>query len=113
EILTYVSQHLSVALVRKRQEEALRASEARHRSLVESAVYGMYRSTVDGRFLDVNPALIQMLGYSSAEELLAVDMAREVYADPDQRAAVIHAYKESGYLGTVHLPWKRKTRHHT
>ena len=111
EILTYVSQHLSVALARKRQEEALRASEARHRSLVESAVYGMYRSTVDGRFLDVNPALVQMLAYSSPEELLAVDMAREVYADPDQRAAVIEAYKESGYLGTVELRWKRKDGH--
>jgi len=111
EILTYVSQHLSIALARKKQEEALRASEARHRSLVESAVYGMYRSTLDGRFLDVNPALVQMLGYSSAEELLAVDMAREVYADPDQRAAVIQAYNESGRLGTVELRWKRKDGH--
>ena len=111
EILTYVSQHISIALVRKRQEEALRVSEARHRSLVESAVYGMYRSTLDGRFLDVNPALVQMLGYSSAEELLAVDMARAVYADPDQRAAVIQAYNESGRLGTCELRWKRKDGH--
>jgi two-component system, cell cycle sensor histidine kinase and response regulator CckA len=111
EILTYVSQHISVALARKRQEEALRASEARHRSLVESAVYGMYRSTVDGRFLDVNPALVQMLGYSSPEELLAVDMAREIYADPDQRAAVIQAYNDSGRLGTIELRWKRKDGH--
>jgi len=111
EILTYVSQHISVALARKRQEEALRASEARHRSLVESAVYGMYRSSVDGRFLDVNPALVQMLGYSSAEELLSVDIAREIYADPDQRAAVIQAYNESGRLGTCELRWKRKDGH--
>jgi PAS domain S-box-containing protein len=111
EILTYVSQHISVALSRKRQEEALRASEARHRSLVESAVYGMYRSTLDGRFLDVNPALVQMLGYSSADELLSVDMAREVYADPDQRAAVIQAYNELGRLGTYELRWKRKDGH--
>src|SRR5205085_3331045 len=84
EILTYVSQHISVAVARKRQEEALRASEARHRSLVESAVYGMYRSSVDGRFLDVNQALVRMLGYSSAEELLAVDMASEVDDDHEQ-----------------------------
>jgi len=111
EILTYVSQHISVAVARKRQEEALRASEARHRSLVESAVYGMYRSSVDGRFLDVNPALVRMLGYSSAEELLAVDMASEVYADPEQRAAVLQAYNQSGHLGTIELRWKRKDGH--
>ncbi|MBV9072484.1 MAG: PAS domain S-box protein [Acidobacteria bacterium] len=112
EILTYVSQHISVAISRKKQEEALRASEARHRSLVESAVYGMYRSSLDGRFLDVNPALVKMLGYSSAEELLAVDMARDVYAEPDQRAAAIHAYTESGCLESCELRWKRKDGRH-
>ena len=112
EILTYVSQHISLALLRKRQEEALRASEMRHRSLVESAVYGMYRSSLDGRFLAVNPALVRMLGYGSAEELLAVDMARDIYVDPDQRAAVIHAYSESGCLESSELPWKRKDGRH-
>ncbi|PYY00916.1 MAG: hypothetical protein DMG64_15860 [Acidobacteria bacterium] len=111
EILTYASQHISVAVARKRQEEALRASEARHRSLVESAVYGMYRSTLDGRFLDVNPALVQMLGYSSAEELLTVDMARDIYADADQRAAILQAYSQSGRLSTCELRWKRKDGH--
>ena len=108
EILTYVSQHISVALVRKQQEEALRASEARHRSLVESAVYGMYRSSLDGRFLDVNPALVKMLGYASAEELLSVDMARDIYLEPEQRAAVIHAYRDSGCLESCELRWKKK-----
>src|SRR5438477_8431066 len=110
-ILNYVSQHIAIALIRKRQEEALRISEARHRSLVHSAVYGMYRSSVDGKFLDVNPALVRMLGYSSAEELLAVDMASEVYDDPEQRAAVLQAYNESGRLGTIELRWKRKDGH--
>jgi len=108
DILTYVSQYISVALVRKQQEEALRASEARHRSLVESAVYGMYRSSLDGKFLDVNPALVKMLGYSSAEELMCVDMARDIYLDSDQRAAVITAYHESGCLESCELRWKRK-----
>jgi PAS domain S-box-containing protein len=108
DILTYVSQHISVALVRKQQEEALRASEARHRSLVESAVYGMYRSSLDGKFLDVNPALVKMLGYASAEELMAVDMARDIYLDSEQRAAVINAYRESGCLESCELRWKRK-----
>ena len=108
EILTYASQHISVALVRKRQAEALRVSETRHRSLVESAVYGMYRSSLDGKFLDVNPALVKMLGYSSAEELLAIDMARDIYVQAEQRTAVINAYTESGCLESCELPWKRK-----
>ena len=47
--------------------------EERYRSLVQSSAYGIYRSSVEGKFLDVNPALITMLGYESAEELLRLD----------------------------------------
>jgi len=73
EILTFVSQHVGTAILRRRNEEALRASEARYRSQVQSAVYGIYRSSMaEDRFLDVNPALIGMLGYESLEEVLAL-----------------------------------------
>jgi PAS domain S-box-containing protein len=108
EILTYVSQHISLAIVRKRQEEALRASEARHRSLVESAVYGMYRSTIDGKFLDVNPALVKMLAYPSAEDLVSVDMARDLYVEPEQRQTVIDAHLQTGHIESCEVRWKRK-----
>ncbi|HET9742880.1 MAG TPA: PAS domain S-box protein [Terriglobales bacterium] len=111
EILNYVSQHISVAIMRKRQEEALRVSEVRYRSLVESAVYGMYRSSVDGRFLDVNPALVKMLGYDSAEELLAVSMGRDIYVDAEERAKVIASHRQSGKLETLELRWKKKDGH--
>ena len=53
---------LASAIEHKRNEEALRRSEARYRSLVQSAVYGIYRSSLEGRFLDVNPALIAHAG---------------------------------------------------
>jgi len=107
-ILNYVSQHIAVALVRKRQEEALRVSEARHRSLVQSAVYGMYRSSLDGKFLGVNPALVNMLGYASAQELLAVDLSKDVYVNPEHRAAIIREYIEFGTFQTGEVRWKRK-----
>lgn len=108
EILTYVSQHIAVAIERKRQQEALRISEARHRSLVESAVYGMYRSSIDGRFLDVNPALVNMLGYSSSDELMSVDMARDVYGDHEERGKILQNYFQNGKLETQEVRWKRK-----
>jgi PAS domain S-box len=108
EILTYVSQHIAVAIGRKRQEEALRISEARHRSLVESAVYGMYRSSIDGRFLDVNPALVNMLGYASTEELMSVDMARDIYGDHEERGKIIENYLQDGKLETQEVRWKRQ-----
>ena len=69
EILKFVSQQLAAAIEHKRYEEALRRSEARYRSLILSAAFGIYRCTLGGRFLDVNPALITMLGYGSVEEV--------------------------------------------
>ncbi len=64
--------HLAaLALERQRNAELLRSSEARYRSLFESMPIGLYRSTPEGRILDVNDALVQMLGYPSREALLA------------------------------------------
>ena len=48
---------------------ALRESESRYRELFENAIDGIYRSTPDGRFIAVNPALVRMLGFDSAREL--------------------------------------------
>jgi len=75
--------------VRKRAEEALRQSEQHYRSLVQNAPYGIYRSAVDGGFLAVNPALVDMLGYASEDELLAADVASDIYADPHERGRLI------------------------
>ncbi|HMK22039.1 MAG TPA: PAS domain S-box protein, partial [Terriglobales bacterium] len=108
EILTFVSQQLASAIDHKRHEEALRRSEARYRSLVQSAVYGIYRATVDGRFLDVNPALIQMLGYESVEQVLLLDPQREVFLNPAEHDRLMTTFQRTGSLDSVEVRWKRK-----
>jgi two-component system, cell cycle sensor histidine kinase and response regulator CckA len=108
EILTFVSQQLASAIDHKRHEEALRRSEARYRSLVQSAVYGIYRSSVNGRFLDVNPALIAMLGYESADEVLQLDPQREVFLDPGEHARLMQDFQRKGRLDSVEVKWKRR-----
>src|SRR5262249_46255461 len=100
--------HIASAIDRKRKEEALRESEARYRSLVQSAVYGIYRSSVDDRFLDVNPALVAMLGYDSAEELLRVSLARDLYLDPEQRMRLIAAHEGRKSFQNVEVRWRRR-----
>lgn len=82
--------------------------ELSYRLLTEGALYGIYRSTVEGRFLSVNPALVAMLGYSSQEELLSVDMAGDVYADKEERGRLIAQYRDSGRISGVEVEWKRK-----
>jgi PAS domain S-box-containing protein len=108
EILTFVSQHVATAIEHKRHEQALRESEARYRSLVQSAVYGIYRSTLEGRFLDVNPALISMLGYDSGAEVRALDPQNDIYVRSEDRARLRSEYERHGCLDNVEVKWKRK-----
>jgi PAS domain S-box-containing protein len=108
EILTFVSQQLASAIDHKRHEEALRRSEARYRSLVQSAVYGIYRSDAEGRFLDVNPALIAMLGYDSPEQVMQLDPVRDVFVDPEEHERLTGEFQQKGRLDGLEVRWKRK-----
>jgi len=92
---------------RKRAEEALRESEARYRGLVDNATYGIYWVTLDGDLLDANPALVQMLGYKSIEELLAIDNTLCLYCDSAARDGVAKQYREHE-RGDTTVEWKRK-----
>ncbi|HVO35982.1 MAG TPA: PAS domain S-box protein [Gemmatimonadales bacterium] len=112
-LIPYQGRQLMVTAVRdmterRRAEEALRHSEARHRRLVEDAVFGIYRSTLDGRFVSANPALVEMLGYASEEEVLARDLARDIYADPAERERLIAGSREAERYEGVEVAWKRK-----
>ena len=108
EILTFVARQLASAVEIKRNEQALRRSEARYRSLVQSSVYGIYRSSLEGRFLDMNPALITMLGYSSPEEVLLLDPEKDVFAVPEEHARLIEEFRKTGRLDGIEVKWKRK-----
>ena len=108
EVLTFVARQLASAVEIKRNEQALRRSEARYRSLVQSSVYGIYRSSLEGRFLDVNPALITMLGYNSAEEVLLLDPEKDVFAHWEEHTHLIEEFRRTGRLDGIELKWKRK-----
>ncbi|MEI6308744.1 MAG: PAS domain S-box protein [bacterium] len=70
---------------RKQSEEALRKSEEKHRLLVETMLDGVYWSSHEGRFLEVNPAMVRMLGFGSRDELLAIDIKSQLYFSPEER----------------------------
>ena len=74
---------------------ALREAEARYREIFEGALEGIYRTSLDGRFLAANPALARILGYSCPEELMAaVTDAAELYVAPRGREAFIRRLAE-------------------
>ena len=87
--------------------EALRKSEARYRSLIQGAAYGIYRTTVEGRILDANPAIAAMLGYT-VDELMSMDMAT-LYKSPDERAALVERYQHAhNQTLTADVTWQKK-----
>ncbi len=92
---------------RDRAEDALRRSEADYRSLVRNAPYGVLRTTPGGRILMVNPALAQMLGYDSEDELLRINVIRDIYVDPESRDRVLSDLHGRDFRG-VSLEWQRK-----
>ena len=93
---------------RKREEEALRRSEASYRSLILGATYGIFRCDLDGKFLAVNPALVAMLGYESEADLLAANLVRDVIRDAAEGARLLQEYRQKGRLDGVEAQWRRK-----
>lgn len=66
---------------RKNAEEALRKNEELFRNMVEKMPTGVYKSTHEGKFIEVNPAFVKMLGYRSKEELMEIDIKTGLYFD--------------------------------
>jgi two-component system cell cycle sensor histidine kinase/response regulator CckA len=83
-------------------------SEADLRRIFDRSPIGIYRSTADGRFLYVNPALVAMLGYDSADELIAVDITTTVYAIPAERRPLVDRYLTAGLVDGVDVTWRRR-----
>lgn len=85
----------------RRAGEAVRLSEEKFRSLFENVNEGIYQSTLDGRLLTANPAMVRMLGYASVQELLGVNIARDLFVDPSARAEWIrHCETASGFVNS-------------
>ncbi|OGL09475.1 MAG: hypothetical protein A3I14_02640 [Candidatus Rokubacteria bacterium RIFCSPLOWO2_02_FULL_73_56] len=104
QVVDDLGRQIGQFIERKQAEDALARSEAQYRSLVEGAVHGIARTNRGGRFLAVNRALVTMLGYESEAELLALDLARDVYADPAERLRVIEGSRKAAQ----ETQWKRK-----
>jgi diguanylate cyclase (GGDEF)-like protein/PAS domain S-box-containing protein len=93
---------------RDRAENGLKHSEARYRALAGNLSYGICRCGLDGRFLEVNEALVKMLGYASKADLLAFNLAGEMIQDPIKRAQLLGQSDQQGLIDPVEMEWKRK-----
>ncbi len=93
---------------RKRFEERLRVSEKRYRELFQQVGEGLFISAPEGRFIDCNQALLDMLGYATKEELLQIDITTDLYVVPEQRGAFQEMMERDGSVREWEVEFKRK-----
>ncbi|HMH01379.1 MAG TPA: GAF domain-containing protein, partial [Terriglobales bacterium] len=75
-----------------------REAERRYRELFDNVQEGLFFSTPDGRFVEVNDALVRMLGYRSREELLQVDIRNKVYSSPERHQEFAEQMNQHGVV---------------
>jgi PAS domain S-box-containing protein len=94
---------------RTRIEEALRASEERYRKIVDHAPIGIFRSTVEGRFLTMNAKGAAMFGFASPEEMTSsiTDIANTIFTRPEQRCAIVERAIAAGDFVSAEVEYRR------
>jgi len=95
---------------RKKAAEALKRSESSFRSVVEDAPYGIYRASLAGELLLVNPALQKMLGYETLDELVQANLASDVFASPAEHQKINALFLHDPHFKDIEVEWKRKDR---
>ncbi len=95
------------AALRAAQENLLR-SELNFRSLVTNAPYGICRCDAAGKILDANPAFLEMLGYSSSDEILGQHIF-SLYSENDRWFDLADYLRSAAPFKGLTAEWKRKT----
>jgi two-component system NtrC family sensor kinase len=105
--ISKLSIYRDIAL-RVKSEEKIRASEKDYKTLFENVRSGIYVSTKEGKFLDANKALLDMLGYESKEEFLKINIATDLYLNPEDRRRWQEMIERDGYVKDYEVDFKRK-----
>ena len=94
---------------RDRMQLALRESEEKYRTLTENIDVGIFRSTPGpkGKFLEINPALVRMLGYQKKNQLLAKPVA-DIYVYPKERERLSRKISSRGFVHHEEVLFRKK-----
>ena len=95
---------------RKLTQNATLIAEERYQKLFENIIIGIFQTTLDGHYSAVNPALAQMYGYASPDDLLAgiQNIEYQLYLNPDRRQEFIRAMEKQGQVSGFESQIKRK-----
>jgi len=106
--LSRMARLAGIAIKRQLDEDRLRTSEARYRGLFENVVDGVYIASRDGEIITANPALVEMLGFESVEDLKAAGQTTVLYVNPIDRERVFARLEAQGYVKNFEYRLRRK-----
>ncbi len=92
----------------KKFERELKGSEEKLRRIFERVRHGLFITSKEGKFLDCNQALLDMLGYSSKEEFLNMDIVRDLYVNPEDREILKKRAEKNGVVKDLEVEFKKK-----
>ena len=110
EVIKHLTSQIAISLENARLHENLKRSEAEYRGIFENATEGIYRTSQDGRFLSANPAMAQIFGYSSPEELMAsiTDVGHQLYVNPERRHQFLDLIRQRRTVSDFEVEFFRK-----
>lgn len=85
-----------------------REAERRYRELFDNIQEGLFFATPEGQFIDVNDAMVRMLGYQSREELLRADVSAHLYPTPAAKDRLVRTIAQRGALRNYEETLRRK-----
>ena len=106
--LSRMARLAGIAIKRQLDEDRLRNSEARYRGLFENVVDGVYIASRDGELIAANPALVEMLGFDSVEDLKAAGRTTMLYVNPIDRERVFARLEAEGFVRNFEYRLRRK-----
>src|SRR4029077_7471529 len=101
--------HAAIAIENARLFERIRASEGKYRSLFEDSQDVVFISSPDGRFVDINPSGVRLFGYETREDLLHLDIRKDLFVSQSQYDNYRAALNRDGYVNNYELALRNKS----
>ena len=96
---------------RVKQEAKLKSTQEDYKRLFNHVGCGVFISSKKGKFIDVNPTLLKILGYQDKEEFLSLDLTTDVYLKPEDRRKYTNIIEKEGQVIDYEVKWKRRDGH--
>jgi PAS domain S-box-containing protein len=87
---------------------SIERKEKQFHSLFDNSVEGIFQSTPEGKFLIVNNAMVRMLGYESAEDLMNINITDDLYVKPEDRQTLDQLLQQNGEVKNYRIILRKK-----